>query len=390
MRVLLLLALLVVFWLERMLYREHALEQVSVRLRFDPVRTVQDGLSELVLEVSHTGLLPVPWVAIQVALPVELQAAAKHLGVVDAVVRVPYRATVERRYPVTPGLRGLYHIGELQVTVGDLFGTVQRTERVGVQARLLVRPKARDLRAPVREAVRVGLLERRSLFEDPTSYRGIREYLPSDPLRRIHWPKSAQLDRMVVREYATAAEFRLCLIANLAIVEPHWRATDRDRVEAVVSATAGVAQEAARLAVPFELWVNAPAFEPTALSHLPAGSGPRHLDSLLDFLARLATSAAESPLPLIARARTLSEAQGLIFITSALDARWAHALGQAAERESVTVLLLTEGTTSLPPLRRSVHLVRIPLTARADPEDHAAAPSPASAGAVAAKGGALP
>lgn len=363
MRVLLLLALFVAFWLERLVYREQALGQVDVRLRFDSDRTIQDLETDLVLEVTHQGYLPLPWLEIKIPLPVELESQAKHLGSITAVLRVPYRATLERRYRIRPTMRGNYHIADVHVTVGDLFGSVHVTEDHPVQARLLVRPEIRTMDLPAREAVRIGLLEHRSLFEDPTAFRGIRDYQPSDPLKRIHWPKTAQLGHMVVREYASAAEYRVCLLVNLATTEPHWRATDRDRVEAVISTAAGIAWAAADLALPCELWVNAPAFEATAITHLEAGAGSRHLETMLDLMGRLAISAAESPTPLIARASESSDHQGLVFITSSLEPPWAIALTRAAQREPVTIVLVSDDHTSHPAVGPGVRLVPIRLHA---------------------------
>lgn len=364
MRVLLMIALLVAFWFERVLYRERALSDVEVSLRFDSDRTVKGAETDLVLEVTHRGYLPLPWLEIQVPLPAELESRAKSLGAITAILRVPYRATLERRYRIRPALRGYYHLGSVRVTAGDLFGSVQVTEDVQVHARLLVRPDVRDVDLPAREAVRIGLLEHRSLFEDPTVFRGIRDYLPSDPLKRIHWPKTAQLGRLAVREYATAAEYRVCLVTNLAITEPHWRATDRDRVEAVISVAAGIAWACAKMTLPCELWVNAPAFEATALTHLRAGAGSRHLETLLDLMARLATSAAESPVPLLMRvvqARNVFETQGIIFVTAALEPPWAELLSRTSRTQSVTVVLVSDDPPREISLASSVHLMQIPL-----------------------------
>lgn len=363
MRVLLLIALLVAFALERLIYRERALGQVQVNVHFEPDRTLQAAETDLVLEVTHLGYLPLPWFEVQVPVPFELNSPAKQLGAITAVLRMPYRATLTRRYRITPSLRGNYHIGNVRVTVGDLFGSVHVTEDVAVNARLLVRPHMRPVDLPTREAVRIGLFEHRSLFEDPTVFRGIRDYLPSDAFKRVHWPKTAQLGRLVVREYATAAEYRVCVVCNLATAEPHWRSTDRDRVEAVISTSAGIAWAAEEMALPTELWVNAPAFEATALTHLRAGAGSRHLETVLDLMARLATSAAESPTPLLARASEASDRQGLIFVTSTLEPAWAAALSRASQREPVTVILVSDDPVPAVSLARAVHITQVPLRA---------------------------
>jgi len=50
-------------------------------------------------------------------------------------------------------------------------------------------------------------------WSDPSSYNGIREYVPGDPVRQIHWKLSAKTDRLLLREMekdqAGAVELRL-------------------------------------------------------------------------------------------------------------------------------------------------------------------------------------
>ncbi|HEV3231770.1 MAG TPA: DUF58 domain-containing protein, partial [Candidatus Dormibacteraeota bacterium] len=101
-----------------------------------------------------------------------------------------------------PPRRGLYRIALLDLRSGWPLGLLQATRRVALEADLLVLPRY-WLPPGERPADRTEggeAARRRGLGED---FVGLREYQPSDPQRRIHWPTSARTGALMV--VATAA-----------------------------------------------------------------------------------------------------------------------------------------------------------------------------------------
>src|SRR5690349_18284643 len=99
---------------------------------------------------------------------------------------------VTRRFHLSGERRGIYELGPVDLSVGDLFAREAAAEVRPGSTRLIVRPRivAAD---PLRRRDRWGGTDRAlfGLTEDPPRFAGLREYAPGDPLRRVHPRASA-------------------------------------------------------------------------------------------------------------------------------------------------------------------------------------------------------
>ncbi|HWM92269.1 MAG TPA: DUF58 domain-containing protein [Thermoanaerobaculia bacterium] len=102
--------------------------------------------------------------------------------------------------------RGLFRVGPAVIETSDPLGLVRRF-RVDPEVRFLtVLPRTVDIgpgwplgHRPIHEVPR-----RRSLFEDPSRFLGVRDYRAGDSLRRIHWRATARSGRLQVKLYEPA------------------------------------------------------------------------------------------------------------------------------------------------------------------------------------------
>jgi len=105
-------------------------------------------------------------------------------------------ATVE--YELEYERRGAHEIGLAEVQLLDVFGLLSTTVAVGDADEAVVYPRLYTLQD---DGTLAGLLTRartpeRQEFED------LREYVPGDPLRDVHWKSSAKRDDLIVKEFA--------------------------------------------------------------------------------------------------------------------------------------------------------------------------------------------
>ncbi len=107
---------------------------------------------------------------------------------------LPPRRGFYLTYRIVPPRRGCHPIGPLILETGDVFGLFRRCRVEPRRDFVTVLPNYSVLtdfeagRQP-----RLGdLAAARSIFEDPTLPRGVREYRRGDPLKRIHWKSSAR------------------------------------------------------------------------------------------------------------------------------------------------------------------------------------------------------
>jgi uncharacterized protein (DUF58 family) len=102
--------------------------------------------------------------------------------------------------------RGLFRVGPAMIETSDPLGLVRRF-RVDSEVRFVtVLPRTVDLspgwplgHRPIHEVPR-----RRSLFEDPSRFLGVRDYRAGDSLRRIHWRATARSGRLQVKVFEPA------------------------------------------------------------------------------------------------------------------------------------------------------------------------------------------
>ena len=73
--------------------------------------------------------------------------------------------------------------------------------------------------------------EQRRMAADPAACGDVREYVPGDPVRRIHWKLSEKTDRLLIREDAFSIEKRIRLILSLGGGD-----IDADRISETVGA----------------------------------------------------------------------------------------------------------------------------------------------------------
>jgi uncharacterized protein (DUF58 family) len=92
------------------------------------------------------------------------------------------------KYEVELDQRGVHDIGPLSVTVRDSLGLVATQYRYSGSEPLLVYPSVRRLTSPEPLA---GMIETEELIERE-AFDQLREYVPGDSLRDIHWNTSAK------------------------------------------------------------------------------------------------------------------------------------------------------------------------------------------------------
>ena len=99
--------------------------------------------------------------------------------------------------------RGGYVLGPTTVTSGDPFGIFRVSQQLPARSSLMVLPMI----FPIGEFVTPpGLMPggkaiRRKSIDITPHASGVREYIPGDPMKRIHWPTSIRRDQLMVKEF---------------------------------------------------------------------------------------------------------------------------------------------------------------------------------------------
>ncbi len=109
------------------------------------------------------------------------------------------------RYELPAHRRGVHRVGPLVIERSDPLDLLCRSIRNDDDDLVWVHPTLHDL-GPVRVMGRGWHEQGGGRGEDPSAeFRSLRTYVPGDDTRLVHWPTSARMGRLVVREVAKRA-----------------------------------------------------------------------------------------------------------------------------------------------------------------------------------------
>jgi uncharacterized protein (DUF58 family) len=159
-------------------------------------------------------------------------------ALLDNAVYFPYlpkRDRVRQSVPITFARRGAYRQDAFRIVTRFPFGFLQKAHRVELQTEAVVYPSVE----PAREFVEIlpglqGALESSSKGGGHDLY-ALRDYVPTDSARHVHWKASARLGSLMVREFTREDDCRVLLV-----LDPHTSSRD------VAEGAAGPAGAAAR------------------------------------------------------------------------------------------------------------------------------------------------
>jgi len=179
---------------------------LDVTHRLVPGRTPRLGPA-----AAHVGMRNAsPW------LPIVVSGTDHVAGrdVALAPTRLAPRAAGQVEVPVPTDRRGLVPVGPFVLERRALADLVRSREQRGSASTLQVTPRVLAAAGPPagRRRGHVGALER--VEHGGTDLVGLREYLPGDDLRRVHWASSARTGIPMVREDADPAQPHLTVLLD--------------------------------------------------------------------------------------------------------------------------------------------------------------------------------
>jgi uncharacterized protein (DUF58 family) len=258
--------------------------------------------------------------------------------------------------------RGAYLLGPTTVTSGDPFGLFAIHKQVTAKDTLVVLPMIFPINDfPPPPGLLPGGKAIRLRTTDVTPHAaGVREYVPGDPMKRIHWPSTAHRGRFMVKEFEQdpQADTWLFLDAQrevqasmpeqaLSFIEDSWWmrrpnvSLPRDSFEYVISAAASLARY-------FLLDRRAVGLACAAGMNtvVPAERGERQITKIMETLAFLKPDGKMPLLGLVTmRAKLLPIGSGVILITPSARPELLLAVEDLLRRKLRPIVVLIKAGT---------------------------------------------
>lgn len=126
---------------------------------------------------------------------------------------------------------------------------------------------------------------KRRIFEDPTRTIGVREHVPSDGFRHIHWKASARHRNLQVKVFEPTTTLKVILFLAVDSFQ-HDGVSSEDDFELGISAVASVANHIVQQRSPVGLFVNTCLADSGQTVKILPGSGLNQLVNILEALAK--------------------------------------------------------------------------------------------------------
>lgn len=251
-------------------------------------------------------------------------------------------------YSMPTSRRGLHHVGPLTATVEDPFGLARGSRHDGQRLSVIVLPRTSQLHtmpeAPGDEPEHgTHALTSASTVDD--EFAALRDYVPGDDVRRIHWRSTARRGAPVVRQFDVPWQRRTVVVLDLR------PGVDDEAFERAVSAAASVVALVERRDELVRLITTGGADS----GFVPASE---HRDELMDRLAMVVTvpTDRERPAPLLGMFGHLSGSDGgrVVTCTAGFNEGDAAGLGRATRQIGLHVLVATGPDAPVPELERTL------------------------------------
>ena len=276
------------------LWSRYSLSEVTYHRRFSVERLFFGEETDLRLEVTNAKPLPLAWLRceddIPTALDLKPDERARHFlpsrRVLVNLFSLGLYQRVIRRYTVTGTQRGAWRFGPVQLVCGDIFGFRSQFKDFSDTTLLLVYPRlytlpelGLDARHPFGD-----YQSRNRLIDDPLRVSGVREYLPGDNFRHIHWKATARRQELQTKQFEPSASRPLAIFINIRTFNHRFEGIDPELREFAISAGASLARWAQLRGDAFGVFANSMMYAGQRVRILP-GAHPRQLARVLEALA---------------------------------------------------------------------------------------------------------
>jgi uncharacterized protein (DUF58 family) len=328
-------------------------------VRTGPERAEEGETVIFRVEVSNHGMLPRFMVELVDRIPfagASTGSPASGETTLGVVAYVPGGGSRRFEVPLICEKRGFYHLGPVGLVSSFPLGLAEARQRRNEGARTLtVYPDvfavmALPLRGTPSEIHRGGYL-----LPDgagAAEFSGLREYRRGDNPRHIHWPTTARLNDLMVKEFEPLASACLYVVLDQA-GDANVGEGRHTTFEYAVRIAASIAKYACSNSIPTRL-----VGQGERALHLSAGTGEHHYQSILDELAVVAADGATAYDQLLQRVATdCRHGETVVVFVSGAESRLTETLQTLAllrSRGAHVLAIVFERTTFQRPAGQSV------------------------------------
>jgi len=290
--VILLLVALLLFFLERALYRRFWNKGLDIRVNFNGSTAFEGDNGTLTEVLENRSFLPLPFVHAKFQIGAGLKFEDReNLQTSDQnykndIYSILMYQRITRTLRFRCAKRGYYPIRMADLTASDLFYTEHYLHTIPQKTWFYVYPGRVDIsrfEQPLRKMIGE-MTSRTYLYPDPFEFRGLRNYTISDPMNTINWKASARAGELMVNQFDSTTSKRIVILLNLedeTVVHHPLLHEESIRIAATLAA------HLLGQGFPVSFMMNGRDVETKEPVELVSAQGPGELEDIYKILARI-------------------------------------------------------------------------------------------------------
>jgi uncharacterized protein (DUF58 family) len=278
------------------LWNKYCLHRIEYKRRLSSNRVFFGEEVVYEIEITNRKPLPLPWLQIEDELPEKVAllkgkttSTTEDRVILSNIFPVNMYHRVKRRFPMRCLQRGTFIFGPSNIRSGDIFGFFRKEKHIDTLDYLFVYPRLVPLeKLGIASKQFFGDIRlKRHLFTDPVLTAGVRDYIPGDSLKRIHWKSTARLGKLQTRVYEPTTTVDLSIFLDVRTLKaPLWGSIYQLQELGIITA-ASISHYALEAGFRVGLYVN----QITRFSHgtvqVPHSQHPDQMVRILETLAQL-------------------------------------------------------------------------------------------------------
>lgn len=259
---------------------------------------------DMEVRVTNAKPLPVPWLRIADTVPIGLEVMGARMGRSNSRAALELRESinlawyerVRMRYRVRALRRGYHQPGPAVLDSGDLFGMFPRHGQTAApRDGVLVYPKTVELPEFEMPSGRpIGDNRATSaLWDDPNRPRGLREYVPGDPIKTIDWKVTARLRQVLVRTFDPSVTQYAVVVMDVSTTDYLFTGYSPRLLERAIVGAGSIVARSMELGHRVGLVTNGVALRTGTRMVIPPSASPNQLGAIMEALAMIRPVAPE-------------------------------------------------------------------------------------------------
>lgn len=155
-------------------------------------------------EVENKSFFSIPYLEIQSDISKELTGTDSP----KLILSLEKKKAFSHKETVILNRRGYYQVGDIGVTIRDVFGFYSFSKKITSSTSLIVYPETINISTfNITASHESGeLLVQDSRFQDKSRINSLREYREGDSIKAIHWKLSTKKDIPIVKDYESRGD----------------------------------------------------------------------------------------------------------------------------------------------------------------------------------------